>query len=60
MFYYATGESIYDEDIYTDNGPDEQSLATFTRECHELLTELGGGHLDIFNEEDKFIKDVEV
>jgi len=57
MGYYATGESIYCEDVYCDS---EESLDVFTNECREVLNELGGGHLDIFDEEDKFVKDVEV
>ena len=60
MGYYATGETIYCEDIYADSGFDGQSLAAFTKECIQMLNELGGGHIDIFNEDDKFIKSVEI
>jgi len=60
MNYYATGETAYGEDVYTDSGFDGQSLEAFTEECSQLLNELDGGHLDIFNENDEFVRDVEV
>jgi len=60
MNYYAIGETVYDEEIYTDSGFDGQSLAAFIKECRDILTEFDGGHLDIFNEDDEFVGDVEV
>lgn len=63
-YYYANGENIdgdfitlYSDDI--EAGPLGMKYS-FTLYCEKILEKNGGGHLDIFDEEDNYIGDVEV
>ena len=58
MIYNVQGETVEGEFIVFDM--DTENLMEVIDHCNEVLTDLGGGHLDIFDEEDQFIDDVEV
>ena len=60
-----TGESIADDFIcenwsYENAENSADALKMAENDAIKLLEELGGGHIDIFNEESEFLNDVEV
>lgn len=63
--FELTGESIAGDFICESWGYENAESLTDALEMAEsdaikLLKDFGGGHIDIFNEDDKFLSDVEV
>jgi len=58
QYFYFIGENIDGAEVCGE--AEEATLEECRQYCKELLEDVGGGHLDIYNQDDCFIDDVEV